>query len=306
MSAGGGGSRKGKRGAEGYHPDERWLLTYSDLITLLMALFIILWAMSTTSADKFDALKQSLANALGSPLFVGQTSVMDGASGAKEKVEPVTPQDASESEAAQRRQSAAAAAANELEDLARVKAEVDAYASTQGLSGKITTGIDERGLVIRILPDDMLFDTGEADLRPEARPVLDKLVGIVSSLRYDNPIRIEGNTDDVPISTPRFRNNFELSTGRAVTVLTVFLEDGVASGRLSAAGYADTRPVDTNETPEGRSLNRRVEVVIVRKASAPEATAAGEAGADDFGSVIGPDGIAGAGISPLGDIVVAP
>ena len=95
MSAGGGGGgKKKKRGGEGFHPDERWLLTYADMITLLMALFIILWAMSTTSADKFDALKLSLTNAFGSPLFVGQNSILEGGPGSDSKVQPVTPADA--------------------------------------------------------------------------------------------------------------------------------------------------------------------------------------------------------------------
>lgn len=271
MSAGGGGGgKKKKRGGEGFHPDERWLLTYADMITLLMALFIILWAMSTTSADKFDALKLSLTNAFGSPLFVGQNSILEGGPGSDSKVQPVTPQDAvipDQQKSAGKTEAEKAASAAELQDLQKIKDAVDKSVTNRGIAGKVKTDIDERGLVIRILPDNMLFATGEADLFASARPVLDDLVEAVKSVPRQNPIHIEGHTDDLPISTARFRNNWELSTSRAVTVLTVFLDDGIAPGRMTAAGFADTRPIASNDTVQGRGENRRVEIVIVRTAT---------------------------------------
>lgn len=272
MSAGGGGGgKKKKRGGEGFHPDERWLLTYADMITLLMALFIILWAMSTTSADKFDALKLSLTNAFGSPLFVGQDSILQGGPGSTAKVEPVTPQDAlmpdQQKSTGGKTEAEKAATAAELQDLQKIKDAVDKSVSNRGIAGKVKTDIDERGLVIRILPDNMLFATGEADLFASARPVLDDLVAAVKSVPRQNPIHIEGHTDDVPISTARFRNNWELSTSRAVTVLSVFLEDGIAPGRMTPTGYADTRPIASNDTADGRAENRRVEIVVVRTAT---------------------------------------
>ncbi|MEZ5101934.1 MAG: flagellar motor protein MotB [Thermoleophilia bacterium] len=276
MSAGGGGGgKKKKRGGEGFHPDERWLLTYADMITLLMALFIILWAMSTTSADKFDALKLSLTNAFGSPLFVGQDSILQGGPGSTAKVEPVTPQDAvmpdQQKSTGGKTEAEQAATAAELQDLQKIKDAVDKSVTNRGIAGKVKTTIDERGLVIRILPDNMLFATGEADLFASARPVLDDLVKAVKSVPRQNPIHIEGHTDDVPIATARFRNNWELATSRAVTVLSVFLEDGITPGRMTAAGFADTRPIAPNDTAEGRAENRRVEIVVVRTATEGDA-----------------------------------
>jgi chemotaxis protein MotB len=270
-----------KKAGHGAHNDERWLLTYSDMITLLMALFIIMWAISTVNDAKFNELAKSLSDAFSGKILAGNKSVLDGAS-SRGTIDPVQPAASMEAPRPHEQSASAAAAAAEAaaraeqESLAKLKEEVDAYAGARGLSGKIKTSIDERGLVIRIIPDDVLFDTGKADLKHEARPILDKLAGIIAGLNRDNPIRIEGNTDNVPISTDRYRNNWELSTARAVTVLTVLLDDGLDPTRLSAAGYADQRPVATNDTPEGRAENRRVEIVVVRKVTA---LAAGEPGA---------------------------
>lgn len=281
MSAAGQRRRRRKRDHHdaGHENDERWLLTYSDMITLLMALFIILWAISSVNQGKFDELRKSLAQAFNGKILPTSTSILEG-SQAQHAVDPVR-EAAPPVEATPENPLVvdAAAARREQENLRRLKERLDAYAGARGLSGKIHTSIEERGLVIRILPDDMLFNTGEAALRPEARPVLDKVASILRSLDAPNPIRVEGNTDSVPISTSRFRNNWELSTARAVTVLTVIVEDGIEPSRLSATGYADQRPVASNSTPGGRALNRRVEVVVARLAAPPgEAKSSSESG----------------------------
>src|SRR3972149_10708505 len=186
MSAGGhGGGRRRRGGHAGGHNDERWLLTYSDLITLLMALFIIMWAVSTVNDSKFDELSKSLSEAFSGKIFQGSTEIVDGTAGNKAEVVPLTRENRTADQASQRFDQAlrSAAIAKELEDMTRLKAAVDAYAGDQGLSGKIKTSIDERGLVIRILPDDMLFNTGEADLRPEARPILDHIAALLEGVQ---------------------------------------------------------------------------------------------------------------------------
>jgi chemotaxis protein MotB len=301
MSAGGGRRKKGH--ASG-HNDERWLLTYSDMITLLMALFIIMWAISTVNDSKFDQLSKSLSDAFGGSIFQGNKKVIDGSSGSKAEIVPTRPNESTSSTAKELTQAVQnAAAARELENLKALKAEVDAYVGAKGLSGKIDTSIDERGLVIRILPDDMLFDTGEAELRPEARPVLGEIARLLRGLDGTNPVHVEGNTDNVPISTDRFRNNWELSAGRAVTVLTFLEESGFDPTRMSAIGYGEQRPVASNATAAGRALNRRVEIVVVRQAVA-QAEPSGDV------EVVADAGIGGAGIgeliSPIGEEVVSP
>jgi chemotaxis protein MotB len=274
-------SARGRRRAQahaGGHNDERWLLTYSDMITLLMALFIILWAISTVNDGKFHELAKSLSEAFSGKIFQGNKSIIEGSPGTRVEVVQATPAQPSAKQAFDKKLTSAASNAGDLENLKRLKAEVDEYAKSAGLAGKLNTSIDERGLVIRILPDDLLFDTGKAELKPGARPILDNVGRILSGLPTPNPIRIEGNTDDVPISTAEFPNNWALSAARAVTVLTVMLDDGIPPRRLSAAGFADQQPVATNATAAGRAQNRRVEIVVVRRelaaAEAPGGSAA--------------------------------
>jgi chemotaxis protein MotB len=258
------GRRRGHSHAGG-HNDERWLLTYSDLITLLMALFIIMWAISTVNDGKFHQLAKSLSEAFSGKIMQGNRSIVEGSSGVKAEIVPTSPTTQTAQQSFDRTLRVTAANVGDLENLKRLQKEVDAYADRNGLSGKLKTSIDERGLVIRILPDDLLFDTGKADLKPGARGILDHLSDILRGLSTPNPIRIEGNTDNVPISTAQFANNWALSAARAVTVLSVLLDDGINPKRLSAAGYADQRPVATNTTAAGRSQNRRVEIVVVRR-----------------------------------------
>jgi chemotaxis protein MotB len=298
MSAQGRGRRRKGHGEA--HNDERWLLTYSDMITLLMALFIIMWAISTVNDSKFDQLSKSLSDAFSGSIFQGNKKVIEGSSGSKAEIVPTRPNESQSSAAAKELEQAVqnAAAARELQSLKALKKEVDAYVGAKGLSGQIETSIDERGLVIRILPDDMLFDTGEAELRPDARPVLADLARILQGLDGTNPVRVEGNTDDVPISTDRFRNNWELSAARAVTVLTFIEESGFDSTRLSATGYGEQRPVASNATVAGRALNRRVEIVVVRQTVPAAAAPAPEESVAEPGI--------GVLISPIGEEVVVP
>jgi chemotaxis protein MotB len=129
----------------------------------------------------------------------------------------------------------------------------------------IHTSIDERGLVIRVLTDSVLFPSGEAALAPQAAPLLARLAKLVGTIA--NPVRVEGNTDDRPIATARFRSNWDLSAARATAVVVVLIADGVRATRLSVAGYADQRPVASNATARGRSLNRRVDLVVLRNHS---------------------------------------
>jgi chemotaxis protein MotB len=298
MSAQSGRRRKSHAGG---HNDERWLLTYSDLITLLMALFIIMWAISTVNDSKFDQLSKSLSDAFGGTVFQGNKQIVEGSSGSKAEIIPTRNGESQSSTAKELEQAVQnAAAVRELQNLKALKKEVDAYVGAKGLSGKIETSIDERGLVIRILPDDMLFATGEAELRPDAQPVLADIARLLRGLDGTNPVHVEGNTDNVPISTERFRNNWELSAARAVTVLTFIEASGFDSTRLSATGYGEERPVASNATAAGRALNRRVEIIVVRQA-VPQADAAAPAPAD---AAVGLD--IGELISPIGEEVVVP
>lgn len=128
-------------------------------------------------------------------------------------------------------------------------------------SGKLRVRI-VRGRMVVELSENILFDSGRADLKPEGQQALTEVAGVLSSIP-DRDFQIAGHTDNIPIKSARFPSNWHLSTARALTVTTYLADHGVPSGRLSAAGYADTQPAASNDTPEGRQQNRRIEIVLM-------------------------------------------
>jgi chemotaxis protein MotB len=251
------------------HVDERWLLTYSDMITLLMSLFLVLWAISSVNISKFDQLKVSLHSAFTGKVLPGNPSVLTGGEAPfSETGQPVTPpvefpQPAFKMSSIESSLQNAARRQDD-ENLRRIQRQVDRYARQHGLSGRIRTSIDERGLVIHVLTDAVLFDSGEATLKQPA-VLLAELAHLITRTGIVNPVRIEGNTDSVPVSSRRFRSNWELSSARANAVLQFMLAHDVAAARLSTVGYGDQRPIASNATAAGRSRNRRVSLVLLRR-----------------------------------------
>jgi chemotaxis protein MotB len=155
-------------------------------------------------------------------------------------------------------------AESQEQSLRRAQAQINAAAKRAGLSGTIHTSIDERGLVIRLLTDKVLFASGQAEVEPGALSLLHKIGVILAHDNLSNPVRVEGNTDDVPISTAEFPSNWELSTARATAVLEQLIGGGFPARRLSVAGYGSEHPVTSNDTDYGRSRNRRVDIVVLR------------------------------------------
>lgn len=129
-----------------------------------------------------------------------------------------------------------------------------------GLEGELKIAYEAIGIRL-ILQERLLFDSGSAEIKPEMITIVDKIADIIREI--PNPIEVEGHTDNIPISTPRFPSNWELSTARASTIVRYFISKGISSERLKASGYADTRPIASNATPDGRAQNRRVEIVIL-------------------------------------------
>ena len=134
------------------------------------------------------------------------------------------------------------------------------------MQGNVKVGFARDGLVIS-LSGNVLFDSGQADLRPDGLPILDEVAWRLASLK--NELRIEGHTDNIPITTPLYSSNWELSAARATTVARYLAEHGLAPKRLSAAGYGEYRPVASNDTREGRSQNRRVDIVVLAGQPSP-------------------------------------
>ena len=145
----------------------------------------------------------------------------------------------------------------------RIKEEIEAYARSHGFAKNVKATIEARGLVIRVLTDDLLFASGQATLQGRADGLLSEIAQLLN-VDETHPISVEGNTDDVPIHSSQFPSNWELSTTRASTVVRFLIGHGVSPIRLTASGNAEQRPVDSNATAAGRARNRRVEIVMRR------------------------------------------
>jgi chemotaxis protein MotB len=260
------------------HPDERWLVTYADMITLLMALFMVLFSITSVNKSKLEILSKTLQEAFSGKVLPGGESIRDTGADPKANKPPTAepPIPAISALVGQNMQeSTAAAKAKEQEDFRRLKRQIDSYARAKGLQHQVQTVIARRGLVIRLLTDQVLFDSGAADLKPQATPILSKVAEILAQ-EHRHQIMVEGHTDTVPIRGSVFPTNWELSTARASRVVRFLIGGGVAQGRLSAGGYAALHPIASNDTAAGRSRNRRVEIVLLRSGATQTASQGGD------------------------------
>ncbi len=255
---------------------ERWLLTYADMITLLMVLFIVLFAISVVDKKKFAALAGGLTHSFGasSKVLPNGTGVLDGGKTANadagqlanNPTSPITPINqadiAANANAVQQQVAKQDIIKAEKATLADAEQKIAAALKAQGLQSSTQLTIDSRGLVVSIITDEVIFDIGRADLKPAGDRVLDAVGPTLATL--PNDISVEGHTDNVPINGGPFASNWELSAVRATTVLRYLVATaGIAAPRMSAVGYADTRPVVANDTVAHRSQNRRVDVVVL-------------------------------------------
>ncbi|MGC8594328.1 MAG: OmpA/MotB family protein [Candidatus Kryptoniota bacterium] len=227
-----------KRKKEGEHDNlERWLLTYSDLITLLLGLFVILYASSQVDMNKFRQMVSAFENVFGGG---GAAGAMPGSTGMMSSPAP---------------SNAANAAAQQMER----KVE-SAIGNSLKKSGAIIT-YSERGVTIHFL-EKFMFDVGKADIKPGAYPVLDTLGFFLQEI--PNEIRIEGHTDNTPIRTYQFQSNWHLSVARALNVGYYLLQHyKIRPEKVSIIGYGEYHPIVPNDTPEHRAENRRVDIVIL-------------------------------------------
>jgi chemotaxis protein MotB len=279
---------------------EAWVIPYADVLTLLMALFLVLFALGCTDEAKLELAADSFRRELGggsSPLDLGIGSGGDGplASGAanvldgfgptpirSDETEPVAarrePEEAIGPEAVEivpvegvpEAPTATFEVIDEADEimgdpLTEVEQVVRARAAGTGLADAIGLRREERGLVVTIVTDRVLFQEGMADVQPDGIRILDVVASALMDL--PNQVTIEGHTDSRPISTVRFPSNWELSTSRATSVLRYFVDErGFPRERLSAAGYADTRPIADGLDPASLARNRRVEIVVLATA----------------------------------------
>ena len=246
---------------------ERWLLTYADMITLLMVLFIVLFAISEVNQKKFDELGHGLSKSFGDAKVVdGGAGVLDGS----ERQSDIDENAISVREAVAHQEQDVLAERAIDDQFVKLRQEITKALQVRGLSGSVQFDRQERGLVIDVVTDKVLFDLGSADLRAQGQGVLDAIGP--SLARVGNTLSVEGNTDNIPISGGAFPSNWELSTERATTVLRYLLTKGVRPSRVSAAGYADQRPLVPNDSPTHRARNRRVAIVVLNPTPTPALT----------------------------------
>lgn len=262
---------------------ERWLLTYADMITLLMALFMVLFSISSVNISKYKTLQKALKDAFSGQILPGGKALEQTGSTSTKSTSP-NPTAATSvlpfslEPANPLRHSVPidqSAAQQEQESFQRLKHEIEAYAANHGLSSYVQVTVQRRGLVIRLLTDKLLFPSGQATLTAASYPLLEKIASLIE-LDQAHPISVEGNTDDVPIHTGQFPSNWELSAARASSIVEFLVAQGIAPHRLSEIGYAEQDPIASNSTSEGRALNRRVEIVLERLYAKPNSGAANQ------------------------------
>lgn len=267
---------------------EAWAIPYGDLVTLLLAFFVVMYAMSSVNEGKYRVLSDSLVAAFrGSPrtlepIQVGEKSVGSGADinmtivqqaaldgQPREMLEPA-PLRVTDLVAKRNRHAADAEAQHKamaLQELENVASEVERAMSRLIRDQMIV--VRRHGLWVEVeIRTDILFPSGVATLSPEAQRVLRLLAETLKP--FPNTIRVEGHTDNRPIKSAAFPSNWELSAARAASVVHLFTETGMDPGRLAVIGLGQYRPAQSNDTVQGRNINRRVLLVILNGNGLPE------------------------------------
>jgi chemotaxis protein MotB len=245
---------------ESHENHERWLVSYADFITLLFAFFVVMFASSQTDKAKMQAVSDSVQKALKGESFnsmvtailggaidtKGQGSAqMKGPGGVKKEVRTVDV----------KRDGQIAELLPSLQNLSKeLGSEIKA--------GKLQINMGIRGLVISFT-QAALFPSGEDEIAKDFYPGIQKIADAIKQV--PNPVRLEGHTDSVPIHNARFKSNWDLSAARSIALLELFVKSGMPPERISIAGYADTAPVDNNDTEAGRQRNRRVDMVVLNE-----------------------------------------
>lgn len=216
-----------------------WLTTYSDLVTLVLCFFILLFSFSEIDAQKFRSIMSS---------FQGGTGVLDGGTRIEieKELEPLEEY--------------------EEENLELLKDLLEEYAEGVGIDTEVKVSIEERGLIIRFM-ERVLFDPGKAELKPESKDIMNSIAQILNMDEFkDRLIKVEGHADTTPVSpSDGFETNWELSAIRATNVLRFLVEEENIEGkRVSSSGYSYFIPIEPNDTEENKAKNRRVDIVILR------------------------------------------
>ena len=233
-------SRKKKHAAQGEEEGgEAWLLPYSDLMTLLLAVFIVLFAVSQVNEQKAQMMSEAFTDQMMTQRFADAKVTAEG----------------------QTSTNTTGGAISEEQQMEQLKEELDARLKSENLTASVTTKIDERGLVVS-LSNAIIFDPGSAEIKKENVNVLLEIADTVSVM--NNFIRIEGHTDNVPMNSSQYPSNWDLSVARAANVVRLLTtQSKITPDRLIAVGYGEYRPIDDNSTEAGRAKNRRIDIIVM-------------------------------------------
>ncbi|MEU2348236.1 flagellar motor protein MotB [Modestobacter sp. NPDC049651] len=275
-------ARRPKKHEEEEHENhERWLVSYADMLTLLFALFVVLYALSQVDVTKFNAFSQGLKEGFGAPVTIldsgaavdgptesplkpvqlAQEAAADGQQQSEEQ------QQAVEDYAAQQAQQTAAEAKAAYDQLDAARDAIQQALAAAGESDAAKMVINEKGLVVHVVSDPVLFAPESAVLLPQGRTVVKAMAPALQGL--PNRIDVEGHANSLPVTRGGpWPSNWELSATRATTVLRELRSDGVPEKRMSATGYSDTQPLVAAGTKNANEINRRVDVVVLSTASA--------------------------------------
>jgi chemotaxis protein MotB len=258
-------NRKHRHEEHEEHVDESWLIPYADLLTLLLALFIVLYSMNSVDVKKFEEMSKAFSVALstGSGLLTETAIVRSGDDDGKKQDEKGGQIENKEKSKDQTEEKAREALMKQdQKDLEDLKKKVDAYIKKNGLTTDLETKLNLSQLMITI-SDNALFAPAQANVKPESK-ALAIAIGKMLQQYPDYEVIVSGHTDTTPISTVFFKSNWDLSSMRAIRFMDILLENKqLKPGRFSAIGYGEYRPVSDNKTAAGKAKNRRVEVSII-------------------------------------------
>jgi chemotaxis protein MotB len=257
---------------EEHENEERWLVSFADMMTLLFCLFMVLFAISSVNTSKFEELAKSLQDAFSGKVVSGGEAVMQTGSSTPPEQSQATPPLPSMMPVTQASEGAAATtdqselkrrARQEEEELQALRKRIQSLAKQEGVSANVKVTVRKRGLVVELLTDRVFFESGSALVKPHAERLLVKIAHIIAGERK-HPVVVEGHTDSAPIATAQFPSNWELSGARACAVVRTFQRSGVNGKRMSTQGFGSQVPAASNATAAGRSRNRRVVAVLTR------------------------------------------
>lgn len=303
MSSGGGGAKRRKGGHEEHEEHvnhERWLVSYADMLTLLFVLFVVLFSMSSVDQKKFAELAAGLSEGFGAPTAAlsGSAANLDGTTSQPVSINPAAkPDDGStgtagmtkEQQEAVRRAVLAAgrvkasqnaeAATKEAENLKEIEKRIAAALAKAKLLDQVKFTIDQRGLVVTIVTNEVVFAGNRADLRSGGEQILDAVAPPLAAL--PNNIEVDGHTNQLKARTTYYPSGWELSAARASTVVRYLTDRGLAKSRMSAVGFSDTKPLIDPKDPKSVEMNRRVDVVVLTTLTAEQAALLPAAAGDD-------------------------